>query len=197
MKSQPAGLVVITSGVLLRSSNAGVVALIGQEIDVAMERIRPVWLGAQDVGVKRACMGSLAFVFVQSSGPKQRLQVGAVAFPRGGNAGANGLQDGVALAADIGDRLVNALFGQDAGHLLEHAGGRSAPFNFGERGGKFIDVRKSRGVRHLDGVTQALTLLPVRGLIRIGKFTAVGFFNRYVQMGADFFGAKPGCLDQP
>ena len=97
-----------------------------------MERIWPVRLGAQDVGVKRACLGRLAFVFVQGGGPKQRLQVGMVAIPRGGAAGANGLQDGGALAGDIGDGLVHTLTGQDAGHFLEHAGGRAAPFDLGK-----------------------------------------------------------------
>ena len=51
-------------------------------------------------------------------------------------------------------------------------------------------------MRRLDGITQALALLPVGGLFRIGKFTAARFFNGFTQVGADFLRAKPGRLDQ-
>ena len=117
---------------------------------------------------------------MQGGGLKQGLEIGAVAFAQGCGAGAYRLQDGGALAGDVGDGIIHALFGHDAGHFLEHAGGRAAPFDVGKRRGQFVDLRQPHSVRGFGGFLEALAVFPVRRLFGCGEFAAVRFCDGFL-----------------
>ena len=133
---------------------------------------------------------------MEGGGLEQGLEVGPVALLGGGGPGAHRLEDIVTLGGDVGDGLVDALFGQDAGHLLEDAGGGAFALDFGKGGGQFLDAGQADGVGVVGGLPQALALLPVFDGLGLGQLAAMGVLDGLQEVGADLLGVDhAGLLD--
>ncbi len=151
-----------------------------------ISRLGPVRLQSEDVSEEVFSLGGMIAFCLELSALEQREEIGAVLLSSVVCSRLDFLHDTGSLGGGVGEGLIHAFLGENAGHFIKDVAGPGRALDLGEGSGQFLNLGRCFRVRLFGGLSKALSFFPTLGLLRIGKGGLSSAFDRLNQLGADF-----------